>query len=52
LQNPSQINGDNMQNLRREISRVFGKKETEYPKEKISELKTNNQTYKPVFPRF
>jgi hypothetical protein len=26
LQNPSQINGDNLQNLRRETSRTLGKK--------------------------
>jgi hypothetical protein len=39
LQNPSQINGDNVQNLRRETSREFGKKEIGYLKEKLMSLK-------------
>jgi hypothetical protein len=32
LQNPSQINGDNLQNLRRETSRTFRNKKIEYPR--------------------
>jgi hypothetical protein len=42
LQNPSHINGDNLQNLRRETSRIFRSKKGEYPKDKINELETNN----------
>jgi hypothetical protein len=38
LQNPSQINGDNLQNLRYETSRTFRKKKREYLKGKINEL--------------
>jgi hypothetical protein len=38
LQNPSQINGDNLQNLRRETSRKFRNK-----KGKINELEINNK---------
>jgi hypothetical protein len=41
LQNPSQINGDNLKNLRRESSRPFRKKKREYLKGKINELETN-----------
>jgi hypothetical protein len=44
LQNPSQINGDNLKNLRRETSRTFRKKKREYLKEKINELVTNNKS--------
>jgi hypothetical protein len=40
LQNPSQISGDNLKNLRRETSR---KKKTEHLKGKINELETNNK---------
>jgi hypothetical protein len=43
LQNPSQINGDNLQNSRCENSRTFRKKKTEYLKDKINELETNNK---------
>jgi hypothetical protein len=43
LQNPSQINGDNLQNLRCETSRRFRKKKREYLKGKINELETNNK---------
>jgi hypothetical protein len=43
LQNPSQINGDNLQNLRRETSRTFKNKKKEYLKGKINELETNNK---------
>jgi hypothetical protein len=37
------INGDNLQNLRRETSRIFRNKKREYLKQKTSELKTNNK---------
>jgi hypothetical protein len=43
LQNPSQINGDNLQNLRCETSRTFMNKKREYLKSKINELETNNK---------
>jgi hypothetical protein len=43
LQNPSQINGDNLHNLRRETSRTFRNKKREYLKGKINELETNNK---------
>jgi hypothetical protein len=43
LQNPSQINGDNLKNLRCETSRTFRKKKREYLKGKINELETNNR---------
>jgi hypothetical protein len=38
LQNPSQINRDNLQNVRRETSRIFRNKKREYLKSKINEL--------------
>jgi hypothetical protein len=44
LQNPNQINRDNLQNVRRETSRVFRNKKREYLKGKINELVTNNKT--------
>jgi hypothetical protein len=40
LQNPSKINGDNMNNIRREASRHFRNKYREYQKGKINELAT------------
>jgi hypothetical protein len=43
LQNPNQINGDNLKNLRRETSRTFRKKKREYLKGKIKEFGTNNK---------
>jgi hypothetical protein len=43
LQNPSQINVDNLQNLRRETNRTFRNKKREYLKGKINELETNNK---------
>jgi hypothetical protein len=43
LQNPSQINGNNLPNLRRETSRTFRNKKREYVKGKINELETNNK---------
>jgi hypothetical protein len=39
FQNPNQISGDNLQNLRHETGRIFRKKETEYVKGKINSLK-------------
>jgi hypothetical protein len=43
LQNPSQINGDNLKNLICETSRTFRNKKREYLKGKINELETNNK---------
>jgi hypothetical protein len=43
LQNPSQINGDNLQNVKRETIRTFRNKKREYLKGKINELETNNK---------
>jgi hypothetical protein len=48
LQNPSQINGNNLQNLRRETSRRFRNKRREYLKGKINELETNNKIKKNI----
>jgi hypothetical protein len=44
LQNPNQINGDDLQNLRRETSRTFRNKKRVYLKGKINELGTNIKT--------
>jgi hypothetical protein len=44
LQNPSQISGDTLQNLRRETSRTFRKKKREYLKGKFNELETHKKT--------
>jgi hypothetical protein len=43
LQDPSEINGDNLNNVRREVSRHFRNKKREYMKDKINELTTNNK---------
>jgi hypothetical protein len=43
LQNPSQVNGNSLQNLRRETSRNFRNKKREYLRGKINELETNNK---------
>jgi hypothetical protein len=43
LQNPNQINGDNLQNLTRETRRIFRNKKREYLKGKINDLETNNK---------
>jgi hypothetical protein len=43
FQIPSQINGDNLQNLRRGTSRTFRNKKREYLKDKVNELETNNK---------
>jgi hypothetical protein len=40
LQNPNGINGDNLNNVRREASRYFGNKKREYLKDNINELAT------------
>jgi hypothetical protein len=43
LQDPSEINGDNLNNGRREASRHFRNKKREYLKDKINELETNSK---------
>jgi hypothetical protein len=43
LQDPSEINGDNLKKMRREASREFRNKKREYPKGKINELATNSK---------
>jgi hypothetical protein len=43
LQNPRQINGNSLQNLRRETSRIFRNKKREHLKGKINELEINDK---------
>jgi hypothetical protein len=43
LQAPSEINGDNLYNVRREASRHFRNNKREYLKDKINELVTNSK---------
>jgi hypothetical protein len=45
LQNPSQINEDNLSNVRCETSVTFQNKKREYLKEKIKELETKYQRH-------
>jgi hypothetical protein len=44
LFDPSEINGDNLNNVRREASRYSRNKNKEYLKDKINELATNSKT--------
>jgi hypothetical protein len=41
--NPSQVNEDNLQNLRHETSKTFRSKKRKYLKDKINDLETNNK---------
>jgi hypothetical protein len=43
LQDPSEINGDNLNNVRHEASRHFRNKKRGYLKDKINELATNSK---------
>jgi hypothetical protein len=43
MQNPNQISGDSLKNLRRETSETIRKSKREYLKDKINELETNNK---------
>jgi hypothetical protein len=43
LQDPSEINGDNLNNIRREVSRHFRNKKRKYLKDEIDELATNSK---------
>jgi hypothetical protein len=44
LQDPSEINGDKVNNVRCQASRHFRNKKREYLKDKINELATNRET--------
>jgi hypothetical protein len=44
LQDPSEINGDNLNNVRRDASRHFRNKKREYLKDRINELATNSKS--------
>jgi hypothetical protein len=46
LQDPSKINGDNLNNIRCETSKHFRNKKQEYLKDKIDELATNSKKKK------
>jgi hypothetical protein len=48
LQNQSEINGDNLNNVRREASRYFKNTKREYLKDKINELATSSKHQRPV----
>jgi uncharacterized protein YaaR (DUF327 family) len=52
LQDPSEINGDNLKIMRCEASRYFRNKKKEYLKDKINELATNskNKNMRFIFP--
>jgi hypothetical protein len=43
LQDPSEINGDNVNNVRREASRHFRNKKSKYLKDKDNELAMNSE---------
>jgi uncharacterized protein YaaR (DUF327 family) len=43
LQDPSEINGDNLNHVRRETSRHFKNRMREYLKDKINEFATNSK---------
>jgi alpha/beta superfamily hydrolase len=43
LQNPSEINGDNLNNIRRETSRHFRNKKRKHLKDKIDEFAMNRK---------
>jgi hypothetical protein len=46
LQDPSEVNEDNLSNVRRETSRHFRNKKGEYLKDKLNELESNNSILK------
>jgi hypothetical protein len=43
LQDPNKINGNNLNNIRREASRHFRNRKREYLKDRINELATNSK---------
>jgi hypothetical protein len=46
LQDPSEVNEDNLSNVRWETSRHFRNKKREYLKDKINQLKSNSKNNK------
>jgi hypothetical protein len=50
LKHPSEINEDNLNNVRREASRHFMNKKREYLKDKINELATNSKNKNTRYP--
>jgi hypothetical protein len=46
LEDPGEINGDNLNNVRREASRHLRNKKREYLKDKINELTTKSKKKK------
>jgi hypothetical protein len=49
IQDPNEINGDNLNNLRHEASIHFRNKKREYLKDKINELATNIKNKKDLY---
>jgi hypothetical protein len=49
LQDPSEINGNNLKILRLEASRYFKNKKREYLKDKINELSTNSKNIRELY---
>jgi hypothetical protein len=43
IQNPSEVNGDNLNNVRHEASRHFRNKKMEYLKDILNELAANSK---------
>jgi len=43
IQDPSQRNVDNLNSVRRELSRYFGNKKKAYLRAKVEELETNSE---------
>jgi hypothetical protein len=48
LQDPSEISGDNLNNIRLETSRDFRNKKKEYLEDRINEHATNRKNKRPV----
>jgi hypothetical protein len=48
-QSPSEINGDNLNNVRREVSRHFRNKKGEYLKDEMNELATNSKNIRHLY---
>jgi hypothetical protein len=49
LQDSSEINGDNLNNVRLEASRYFRNKKKEHLKDKINELATNSKNIRDLY---
>jgi hypothetical protein len=52
LQDPSEINGDNLNNVRCKASRYCRNKQREYLKDKINELAMNSKNKEPQRPAY